>query len=86
MPNTANATIAVVPLSSFDVLHGTHDDRLVRECPGAHDWHKREVLRKPNCTEHVALVEFSGAVAVATATAFVNSLECWSGAPGQAGG
>ena len=26
MPNTANATIAVVALSSFDVLHGTHDD------------------------------------------------------------
>ena len=74
MPNTANTTIAVLPLSSFAVLQGTHDDRVVRECPGAHDWHKREVLRNPNCTEHVALV------------AFVNSLEFSSSAPGQAGG
>ena len=73
-------------LFSFDVLHGTQDDCLVRECPGAHDWHKREVLRNPNCTEHVALVEFNGAVAIATATAFVNSLEFSSSAPGQAGG
>ena len=74
MPNTANTRITMLLLFFFDVLQGTHDDWLVRECPGAHDWHKREVLRNPNCTEHVALV------------AFVNSLEFWSSAPGQAGG
>jgi hypothetical protein len=83
MPNTANTRITTLLPSFFDSLHGTHDDRLVRECPGAHDWHNREVLRNPNCIEQVVLVN---AVAVTLSTVFMYSTEVLSGAPGQAGG
>ena len=78
MPNTANTRIITLLPSSFDVLHGTHDDRLVREYPAAQDWHRRELLRKPKCIEQV---EFNGEVDVTTVTS-----EVLSGAPGQAGG
>ena len=78
MPNTANTRIITLLPSSFDVLHGTHDDRLVREYPTAQDWHRRELLRKPKCIEQV---EFNGEVDATTVTS-----EDVSGAPGQAGG